>query len=126
MALYRVEHDAAENSILGTEAHDILRGERSRPIVDDIEAWIDAHKGNTPPKSTLGVALTYATNQHKALREFLADPQLPLDNNASERALRIIAVLVSLCSSSSSARNLESPVVAQISTRATGTTLVAA
>jgi transposase len=92
VALYRVEHDAAENGILGTEAHDILRGERSRLIVDDIEAWIDAHKGNTPPKSALGVALTYAKNQRKALREFLADPKLPLDNNASERALRIIAV----------------------------------
>jgi len=92
VALYRVEHDAAEAGVLTTEAHGILREERSRGIVSEIEAWVDARKGATPPKSPLGVALGYAKNQRKALRKFLSDPKLPLDNNTSERALRIIAV----------------------------------
>lgn len=90
--LYRVEHDAAEAGVLTTEAHGILREERSQVIVGEIEAWVDARKDATPPKSPLGVALTYAKNQRSALRKFLSDPKLPLDNNASERALRIIAV----------------------------------
>lgn len=92
VALYRVEHDAAENGILKTPAHGILRDERSRVIVDAIEAWVDERIESTLPKSPLGVALTYAKNQRPALRKFLGDPKLPLDNNASERALRIIAV----------------------------------
>ncbi len=89
--LYRVEHDAAENGILGTPAHEVLREERSRIIVDAIDSWVDQRRDATPPKSPLGVALTYARNQRKALREFINNPKLPLDNNASERALRIIA-----------------------------------
>ena len=92
VALYRVEHDAADSGILGTEAHGILRDEHSRLIVTGIEAWVDARTDSTPPKSPLGTALTYARNQRRALRRFLGDPKLPLDNNASERALRIIAV----------------------------------
>ena len=92
VALYRVEHEAAENSILGSPAHEVLRAERSRPIVDAIDAWVDHRIDGTPPKSLLGTALTYAKNQRQALRQCLADPKLPLDNNASERALRIIAV----------------------------------
>jgi transposase len=90
--LYRVEHDAAENGILGTPAHDILRTDRSKVLVDQIEKWVDARNGNTLPKSALGLALTYAKNQRQSLQAFLKDPKLPLDNNASERALRIIAM----------------------------------
>jgi transposase len=92
VALYRVEHEAAESDILGSPAHEVLRDERSRAIVEAINVWVDGRAENTPPKSPLGVALTYAKNQRKALSEFLRDPKLPLDNNASERALRIIAV----------------------------------
>lgn len=91
VALYRVEHDAAENGILGTPAHEVLRDDRSRAIVDAIDTWVDTRIGSTPPKSALGAALTYAKNQRKALREFLENSKLPLDNNSSERALRIIA-----------------------------------
>jgi transposase len=89
--LYRVEHDAAMNDLLGTPAHGLLREEASAPIVAAIEAWIDARQGITAPKSPLGQALTYAKNQRHSMRVFLSDPKLPLDNNASERALCIIA-----------------------------------
>jgi len=92
VALCRVEHQTAKAEMLITEAHGILREERSRGINAEIEAWVDARKGATPPKSPLGAALIYAKNQRKALRKLLSDPKLPLDNNTSERALRIIAV----------------------------------
>jgi transposase len=91
VALYRVEHDAATHEIFGTPAHGLLREERSTPIVDAIEGWVDARLGLVPPKSPLGQALGYAHNQRATMRVFLSDPKLPLDNNASERALCIIA-----------------------------------
>lgn len=90
--LYLVEHEAAALNVLGTEAHRMLRDERSRGILATIESWVDVHAATTPPKSPLGAAITYATNQRKALAVFLTDPELPLDNNIAERALRIVAV----------------------------------
>ncbi|MBK8480908.1 MAG: transposase [Proteobacteria bacterium] len=64
----------------------------SRVIVDAIDAWTDERFPSTPPKRRLGVALTYAKNQRRALRRFLDDQKLPLDNSASQRVLRILAV----------------------------------
>jgi transposase len=90
--LYRIEHQAADQGILGTEAHGLLRGTESRAIVKKIDAWVDARKGKYPPKSKMGRAITYATKQRVALNRFLDDPKLPLDNNLAERVLRIIAL----------------------------------
>jgi hypothetical protein len=44
------------------------------------------------PKSLLGQAVTYATNQWTALNVYLTDGDLAIDNNAAERALRQVAV----------------------------------
>jgi hypothetical protein len=60
----------------------------------------------------------YAVRQASALRRFLDDGRLHMTNNHSERALRGIAVDVSLCTLSSSTRNLERSLVARNSRRA--------
>jgi hypothetical protein len=44
------------------------------------------------PKSALGDAVSYTRNQWTNLTRFLEDGRLPLDNNASERAVRGVAV----------------------------------
>src|SRR5258708_36217 len=40
----------------------------------------------------MGKAINYGLNNWSKLNRFIADEKLPLDNNASERALRIIAL----------------------------------
>ncbi len=40
----------------------------------------------------MGEAISYALAQWNALTRFLEDPKLPVDNNASERALRAAAL----------------------------------
>lgn len=90
--LYRIEHRAAEQNILGTEAHLALRDCESRPLARDLEAWLDEHAEQYPPKGNMGKAVTYAINQRTALSRFLEDPKLPLDNNYAERGLRIFAL----------------------------------
>jgi len=90
--LYRIEHRAAERGLLGTEAHRLLRQTESKEIVDLIDAWVDEKKDAYHPKGYMAKAIGYATNQREALRQFLEDPKLPLDNNFSERALRIFAL----------------------------------
>jgi len=90
--LYLVERDAATAGILGTQPHKAMRQERSKPVVDAFDKWVDQHDGEHAPKSAMGKAITYAKNQRKRLRRFLRDPKIPLDNNYAERALRIIAL----------------------------------
>jgi hypothetical protein len=70
-----------------------LRDQQSRPLVDAFVAWAEAEYAKV--KDTRGLlrsALGYAVRQQGALRRFLDDGRLRLDNNASERELRSIAV----------------------------------
>ncbi len=91
LELYRIEYEAAEKSILGTETHRLLRVNKSQPILDELKVWLEANKGLHTPKSPLGKALRYALRQWGPLTTFVSDPSLRLDNNISEGALRIIA-----------------------------------
>lgn len=91
--LFDIEVAAAERDIYGTEAHRDLRQAESLPIVDRLLQCMREAQGRAGPRSALGGALAYALNQEKALRAFLDDPKVALDNKFSERALRIVALL---------------------------------
>jgi len=90
--LYRVEYQAAEQDILTTAEHLLMREEMSQPIINKIEAWLDEQQPKYPPKSKIGKAIKYTKKQWEALTVFLCDPRIALDNNVSENALRIIAL----------------------------------
>jgi len=89
--LYRVEHDAKEKRLSET-SHLEFRKLRSGPIRERLKAWLDAQRTRHPPKSPLGVAIGYTLGQWAELGVFLDDARVPLDNNASERSLRRIAL----------------------------------
>lgn len=57
-----------------------------KPLVDAFFAYIKSL--NVSKKDTLGDAVSYALNQERYLRVFLQDGDVPIDNNASERAIR--------------------------------------
>jgi transposase len=90
--LYRVEHDALKAGVVRTEAHLLMRQNRSAAIVEKIGEWLVAESLQHSPKSAFGAALRYLGRQWVALTRFLGDPSLPLDNNVAERALRIAAL----------------------------------
>jgi transposase len=92
LELYRVERAALDADLLGTPEHLAMRQTRSRAVVDEIKAWLDAEQDRHPPRSPIGAAIGYALNQWDALTLFLTDPHLPIDNNASEGALRVCAL----------------------------------
>lgn len=71
-----------------TERHD-QRLEKSRPILDLFPAWLYEQKDFVLPKSALGLAITYCLNQWKHLEAFLLDGYLEIDNNRSERAIKL-------------------------------------
>jgi hypothetical protein len=64
--------------------------------VPEIKAWLEAQQavrgGQVLPKSPMGQAITYTLNQWDALTVYTTDGELAIDNNASENALRRIAV----------------------------------
>jgi transposase len=67
-----------------------IRAERSRDIVQRIQAWALQQAGL--PQSPLRKAIAYMGDLWPGLLRFLDDPRLALDNNATERALRGVVV----------------------------------
>jgi transposase len=67
-----------------------LREERSREIVRRIQTW--ALEMRALPQGALGQAIAYMGGVWNGLVRFLDDPRVPIDNNASERALRGVVV----------------------------------
>jgi transposase len=62
-----------------------------RPLVDAFFNWVDAESARSRERGLVATALGYARNQEQALRRFLEDGRLRLENNSAERALRAIA-----------------------------------
>lgn len=89
--LYRVEHDAKQQRLSEGE-HLEFRKARAGPMRERFKAWLDAQRTRHPPKSPLGIAIRYTLGQWAELGVFLDDARIPLDNNASERSLRRIAL----------------------------------
>ena len=89
--LYAIERQAKESS-LDEAAVRALRQARSVPVLARIKAWLDAEGQVVLPRSPLGAAITYAQNQWPALCVYTTQGCLAIDNNASERALKRVAI----------------------------------
>ena len=82
-AIYREENKLNE---LSSEERLRQRQVVVKPLVDAFFAYIKTLK--VSKKDTFGDAVGYALNQERYLRVFLEDGDVPIDNNASERAIR--------------------------------------
>jgi transposase len=91
--LFMVERSAKSRGIVGTPAHLELRQRRSQEALDRLLAWIERTQPLYEPSSVMGKAIGYLKNQWSRLTAFLHDPRIPIHNNASEAALRIIALV---------------------------------
>lgn len=69
-----------------------IRQDETLPKLHAFATWLEAERGNVLPKSPLGQAIAYAQRQWPALLRFTEHGFLNIDNNASERALRAVAV----------------------------------
>jgi hypothetical protein len=89
--LYDVEAQAKEQNF-NASGRFFLRAEKSRPILERIKEKLDAWSISVLPKSPVGQAVSYARNQWQALMRFLENGILEVDNNISERVLRMVAI----------------------------------
>jgi len=73
-----------------------LRQELAVPRLAQFKGWLESqqaeHGGPVLPKSPMGQAIQYAFNQWEALCVYTSDGRLAIDNNASENALRRVAL----------------------------------
>jgi transposase len=88
-ALYAVEREAKG---FDPDKRKALRIEKSRPLLDKIHELLLLARADVLPKSPMGEAISYALNQWAALERYLEDGRLAIDNNATERTLRGVAV----------------------------------
>ena len=89
--LYRVETQIQDKQFEGEQKRS-FRLTYSKPVVDQLFAWFDKQRQRPEllPSSPFSKAMAYMQNRETALRVFLEDPAVPLDNNHTERALRVV------------------------------------
>src|SRR4051812_31269992 len=98
--LYEVEDDAKLARKKHPDWDDVawhahrydLRLQRSRPTLDAIHTWLVAEQLKVLPRSPIGEAITYALNHWAALIRPLEAGFLEIDNGASERAMKPVAI----------------------------------
>jgi transposase len=92
--LYAIEAD-----IRGCPAETRLRvrQERSRPLMDDFEAWLKQQLDLISGGSSLAKAIRYSLARWPALCRFLDDGRVEMDQNTVERAIRPQKLTVRNC-----------------------------
>jgi transposase len=87
--LYTVEKDGKD---LDDEAREAVRKDQSKPILKEIHTWLLQEKDRALPRSPISEAIGYALNHWQALERYTEAGWLSIDNNASERGMKPVAV----------------------------------
>jgi transposase len=90
-AMYAVEEQIRERKLVGEDKL-LHRLTHSKPLVELFFEWVDrqlARQGFTPTNPFIQ-ALTYVRERRAGLEVFLTDPDVPIDTNHLERALRVV------------------------------------
>lgn len=79
---------------LSTEERLQERQSNIKPLIEEYFAWVKRQLENhaVPPKSKTAEGLRYSVNQEQYLKIFLSDGEVPIDNSASERAIRTFCI----------------------------------
>jgi transposase len=87
--LYVVEKEARGSP---PERRVELRHAKAKPILDDLENWLQSELPKLSGKTPLANAIRYVLTRMKRLRGYLDHEFLELDNNTAERSMRGIAI----------------------------------
>ena len=88
-SLYAIEQQARG---LPPDERVRLRQAHARPILDDLESWLQAQLPKISGKSELAKAIRYGLTRMKKLRPYLDHGFLEADNNSAERSMRCVAL----------------------------------
>ena len=89
--LYAIERQAKAEHFSSAQVLE-ARQKQAKPILAEIKSVLNEYKDQVRPKSRLGKAIRYSLNQWEALNQYVDDPMLEIDNNLSERTLRMVVI----------------------------------
>ena len=89
--LYEIESRAKKEKYDSAQLLE-ARQNQAKPILAEIKNALYEYKDQVLPKGPMGKAITYALNQWEALNRYTDDPILEIDNNLSERTLRMVVI----------------------------------
>ena len=92
--LYQIEADIRGRP---PDERRAVRQARAGPLLESLHEWLRETLARTSKKSDLARAIGYVLMRWKALTRYRDDGRIEIDNNAAERALRVIATMRSLC-----------------------------
>lgn len=87
--LYDVERDV---QTLTSDERKTIRQERARPTADALHQWLTQQRQKVPDGSATARAIDYSLKRWIALTRYIADGDLPIDNNWVENQIRPIAI----------------------------------
>ncbi len=78
---------------MSSEERELLRQEESLRVRESMEQWLTSFTATTVlPKSKFGETLIYLRIHLDALRVYLRDDRMPIDNNAVEQLMKQVAL----------------------------------
>ena len=83
--LYRIEADARA---LTSPERLRMRQERSQPLWEEMQVWLQLERTRVPDGSAIAKAIDYSLNHWAGLGRFLLDGDVPIDNNHCENRIR--------------------------------------
>jgi transposase len=89
--LFAIDAQARQEGLSPMDRH-VLRLEKAKPLLEQIQGAIQAARGSALPKSALAKACTYTLSLWTRLGRFLEYPELELSNNLAENAMRPVAI----------------------------------
>jgi len=93
LAYIRLLYDAeAESKDLSPDERKAWRHDRAGPVLDKFHLWLSTQSAFALPKSPIGDAIRYTLSNWAALKRYLDDGRLKIDNNDSERTLRSVVI----------------------------------
>lgn len=69
-----------------------VRQARAAPLLNNLQNWLENTVAKLSKKSDTAAAIRYALSRWRALTRYADDGQFEIDNNAAERALRVVAL----------------------------------
>src|ERR1700719_4658256 len=89
--LFAVDEQARKEGLSQSDRH-LLRLDKTKPLLEQIKAGIQAARSGALPKSALAKACDYTLTLWSRLSRFLEYPELELSNNLAENAMRPVAL----------------------------------
>jgi len=88
-ALFEIERTICGHA---PEQRRAVRLAQTRPLIDDVRAWLEAKLAKFSGGSRIAQAIRYALKHWAGLTVFLDDGRVEIDSNVVERSIRLIAL----------------------------------